>query len=354
MYLFRISTWHSLVVHVLLLLIIAAAIALPIERDTAERQEDQRIAARAGPSDRNTVVPTSFVKIMPNPSPTDRLFLQREAKTALQWADAATPKDYVLSVRVGGHAERYKERRADVWVLAFIPDETLKEKRTIQVLGYRTIRDTAPQSDFRWTRQVHTQHKKSVYGALVTVSPQHPHYDIATLKMSEETKANLTIDMREDVDEYRIDKLPSALSIYQFAVRVRHQLAKPKYRDIVDVQSFDISKSSEFGQAFNEMVKEKGTGAGDALSEEEDKWEWELYERIESGAVVLEDSLKLYNRDILEEFWDEADPVLQYIGDQDIWDEERRERLALGESFQARSGSELGHTNPGRNRTTGR
>ncbi|KAJ3836169.1 hypothetical protein F5878DRAFT_643752 [Lentinula raphanica] len=350
MYLFRISTWHSLAVHALLLLIIAAAIALPIERDTAEPREDQRIAARAEStesSNRNTAVPTSehrnFVQIMPNPSSESQATTKRRQratgpreKTKTRDREAkTTPKDYVLSVRVGGHAERYKGQREDVWVLAFIPDETLKEKRTIQVLGYRTIRDTAPQSDFRWTRQVHTQNKKSVYGALVTVSPQHPHYDIATLKMSEETKANLTIDMREDVDEYRIDKLPSALSIYQFAVRVRHQLAKPKYRDIVDVQSFDISKSSEFGQAFKEMVKEKGTGAGDALSEEEDKWEWELYERIESGAVVLEDSLKLYNRDILEEFWDEADPVLQYIGDQDIWDKERRERLALGESFQA-------------------
>ncbi|KAJ3826884.1 hypothetical protein F5880DRAFT_1541449, partial [Lentinula raphanica] len=170
----------------------------------------------------------------------------------------------------------------------------------------------------------------------VTVSPSRLNFTIGTVTMSQETRAELGRDMRAAVDDYRVDKLPNVPSIYQFAVLLRRQLDKVKYRGTVTVHSFNISDSSEFGKAFDEMVRKKGTGAGDELSEEEDKWEWELYKRIqnrwewelykriESKAIILENSLWLHhNHDIFEELWDEIHgllPAQLAPAEQDIWD----------------------------------
>ncbi|KAJ3771330.1 hypothetical protein FB446DRAFT_773149 [Lentinula raphanica] len=61
-----------------------------------------------------------------------------------------------------------------------------------------------------------------------------------------------------------------------------------------------MTKSPEFGKVLDGMVREKGTGAGGVLSKEKDEWEWEVYERIKlGGAVILEDSSKRQNRDVL-------------------------------------------------------
>ncbi|KAJ3715799.1 hypothetical protein C8R42DRAFT_645666 [Lentinula raphanica] len=65
-----------------------------------------------------------------------------------------------------------------------------------------------------------------------------------------------------------------------------------------------MTKSSEFGKVLDGMVREKGTGAGGVLSKEKDEWEWEVYERIKlGGTVILEDSSKRQNRDVLEDLW---------------------------------------------------
>ncbi|KAJ3754952.1 hypothetical protein EV360DRAFT_73277 [Lentinula raphanica] len=210
------------------------------------------------------------------------------------------PKVFVLSAWVGGHAilPNPPDQSQAQLVMALVPQEVLMKKRTMAVLGYRTIRDPASQSDFKWTRQVMPKHQKAMNGAEFTVSPLHRHYDIATLRMSSKIKSALSQAMRADIDEYRIDKLPNILSDYQFAVLLQLQLAKPK---------FDISKTSEFGKNFEYMVKMKATGAGGVLSKEVDVWEWELYERVASGDVDLETSLRKHkNQDILEELWNEV------------------------------------------------
>ncbi|KAJ3715801.1 hypothetical protein C8R42DRAFT_779011 [Lentinula raphanica] len=153
------------------------------------------------------------------------------------------------------------------------------------------------------------------------------HARVSAVKISENTQVYLTEHITEQVTNSRSDKLPNVLSIYEALLLNRKFLKN---------FSFDISKSSEFGKAFDEMVREKGTGVGRVLSKDRDEWEWELYERIKDGAIALDDNLlDRKNEDILEKLWGEVHPLSRYVNDQEDWDEQRRERLALGGSLQS-------------------
>ncbi|KAJ3715850.1 hypothetical protein C8R42DRAFT_216675 [Lentinula raphanica] len=70
MHLFRIVfMWRSLAVHVILLSIITAAIALPIGTDTTETGNEQEIVARSGEAgSSSTYGQREFVKILPKPT----------------------------------------------------------------------------------------------------------------------------------------------------------------------------------------------------------------------------------------------------------------------------------------------
>ncbi|KAJ3968279.1 hypothetical protein EV361DRAFT_926757 [Lentinula raphanica] len=145
---------------------------------------------------------------------------------------------------------------------------------------------------------------------------------IGTVTMSPITKSAVTQDMGAEVQKNRLDKLPNVPSIYQFLNLLHDQLTGLKYSLTVTDHEFDISESSEFGNAFKQMVSKKGTGAGEVLSEdpEKDQWERELYKRIESRDIILEESLKKQNSDIFEKLWNEIQlPDWAFKG-QDAWD----------------------------------
>ncbi|KAJ3715854.1 hypothetical protein C8R42DRAFT_645707 [Lentinula raphanica] len=337
--LFRLFTWHLLAVHVVILSMIAAAIVLPMDSSMTQsdgtRKRDRETAGldAAGLSSDTAVAISSQSRDSHTPTSTNQRPPKKQRKTESNDVTKTCEfqtilKEYVIAVVIGGHAKQSAavDPTAD-WVIAFIPSEYYlvqpSRKQNPKATGYRTIRNTASNSHFKWKRQVNTKHPKSINGAQVTVSPSRLNFTIGTVTMSQETRAELGRDMRAAVDDYRVDKLPNVPSIYQFAVLLRRQLDKVKYRGTVTVHSFNISDSSEFGKAFDEMVRKKGTGAGDELSEEEDKWEWELYKRIQSKAIDLERSLDVHNnRGILEDLWDEVKILSQYVidGHWDVYD----------------------------------
>ncbi|KAJ3972592.1 hypothetical protein EV361DRAFT_127928 [Lentinula raphanica] len=220
------------------------------------------------------------------------------------------------------------------WVVAFIPPEAedpSQSDREVDVWGYQTTKDedTAPKGSVlkQWKRTVGQSTQRSLYGAHTTLTSADRVVKIAAVKISENTQVYLTEHITEQVTNSRSDKLPNVLSIYEVLLLNRKFLRN---------FSFDISKSSEFGKAFDEMVREKGTGAGRVLSKDRDEWEWELYERIKDGAIALDDNLlDRKNEDILEKLWGEVHPLSRYVNDQEDWDKERRERLALGGSLQS-------------------
>ncbi|KAJ3838305.1 hypothetical protein F5878DRAFT_725414 [Lentinula raphanica] len=379
MYLLRtVFTRRSHAVHLLQLLsMIATAFALPIDSDTTERRTEQRIAARvftAGPSSHNRA--SGHRELAPNLNPKNTILLSElsiaagniivsEDTIVRESTIAQTPRqtrtseaftrvqDWVISVIIEGGAKMWTEKKKAIknghenwvqkkevdpnarWLMALIPLEQLSQIGVShqRVKDFQTIRDTASQSDFKWTLLIVDSQGPKGAKTYIDLKNTDLIFVIGRVAMTAGTRRVLTRDMREELRQYRSDKLPNVPFIYQ-SLCVYYALAI-KHPDLV-FHSFDISASTEFGRAFKEMVKEKGTGALEKLSKEEDQWEWELYERIQSGHVVLKESLWEHNnKDILEDLWDEVHPLLQYVNDPEEWDKERRERLALGESFQS-------------------
>ncbi|KAJ3754954.1 hypothetical protein EV360DRAFT_73280 [Lentinula raphanica] len=223
-------------------------------------------------------------------------------------------KIFTFAVYIGGRAEWAKDPDMSRfhwgdWLIGITPPDLFKQKAP-RARGYRTIRDRASQSNFKWEQQrLGSKSPTSVNGAAIAVTQQHTYFVIATLEMSEKTKNDLNNAMRPVIDQHRIDKIPTILSIYQYAVLFQRKLAEKEFRDIVKIiGKFDISETSPFRKAFNRMVKKKATGAGDVLQEKEDIWEWELYEQVEHHGpdVILEKSLDRQNRDILEDLWNKV------------------------------------------------
>ncbi|KAJ3771331.1 hypothetical protein FB446DRAFT_789699 [Lentinula raphanica] len=327
MYPFRLHTWHSLAVNGLLISMFVTAIALSIESDRTELRIKQRIAAEgneAGPSYHNAVVPISatprkFTGEPRNPSPkkakTSQPRLSRTAQAR------STPKEFIVGVIIkngmeqvtqNGQEEWVRKEKLDPnadWVMAFIQPEQLSQSRIhkVRVWGYQTFRDTvSDESIFNpWKAKVTdgvTAHP-SLYGVRVSLSRKDLFLPVGTVKMSENAKSDLTRVMIEDLDQSHSDKLPDVLSIYDVLFISGKRMGK---HSRITVVSFDMSESSAFGEAFDEMVRAKGTGAGRVVSAG-DKWEWELYERVKSGTITLRQSLvKRKNQDILEDLWNEV------------------------------------------------
>ncbi|KAJ3715855.1 hypothetical protein C8R42DRAFT_680560 [Lentinula raphanica] len=304
--LFRLFTWLSLVVHVIILSMIVSAIALPT--GSAKRKQWKKKPKINGES---------------------KFTLNPVASNAVRTTsgDKLTPKTYTIAVRVESYEMVLK---ASDWVMVLTPSEDQsqrdheKNRQSFrQVWGYQTIRDQEVLSvpnHFKWKRHLSNDRPTGLNGVYVII-PNKRLLKIGTVTMSPDARTGLTSTVRAEVEKYRVDKLPNVPSIYQLCLL--YEKAFKEHAEVT-IHSFDISESSEFGRAFNQMVREKHTGVGDILSEKEDRWEWELYKRIESKAIILENSLWLHhNHDIFEELWDEIHgllPAQLAPAEQDIWD----------------------------------
>ncbi|KAJ3769819.1 hypothetical protein FB446DRAFT_746457 [Lentinula raphanica] len=336
MHLFRIVfMWHSLAVHVILLSMITAAIALPIGTDTTKPTKEQEIAVRddeAGLSSHQNAVADTSQQPPPRKKrktaasdpqqPTERTSETSKTldKILSEAQEKTIPREYIIAVVIEhgnvlidrNHPQKWVEKKEvdpDAnWVIAVIPVGTSVNPR---VQGYQTIRDMVLESKFKWKRcQTVNKERPGVYGTRLTLINSHLVLEIGRVTMSQNTRAVLAKQMGVVLDQYLIDKLPNVPSIYQFLL-LFHQVASEflladKHRVKIS-GSWDLSESSKFGVIFKKMVGKKGTGANGILSEERDKWECELYKRISSGAIKLDDSLWIYkNKDILEALWNEV------------------------------------------------
>ncbi|KAJ3715805.1 hypothetical protein C8R42DRAFT_680425 [Lentinula raphanica] len=277
MYLFRIIfTRCSLVVNGLLISMIATAIALPVElAPTEQRKGLQKIAPKGSKEG----------------SSGDHLgFSAAEDEI----------RDYEFAAVLLGKRTSLHPITAD-WVMTIIPSFYLTGSNH-KSYGYRTIRD--PNSS-GWTRQIPWRSKMTVTGARIRVSPSRTRYTIAKLRMSPRIKSLLTQAMGVAVNENHTDKLPNIPSGYQYALLLRKQLNEPEFLHTVEIVSFDISETSEYGKVFTDMIKNKRMGGRKVLNKGTDPWEWELYEQIEHyGPVnILEKSLDSQNRYLLEGSW---------------------------------------------------
>ncbi|KAJ3836172.1 hypothetical protein F5878DRAFT_274168 [Lentinula raphanica] len=319
MYLFRlVFTRHSLVVNIMFLSLITAVIALPPGRP---RKEQPRI----GESTFRVNLPSNTVATSSGPP-------RKKSKTTKPKTNpsSATTKSnsssdkikYIIALIIEGEEGKAVDPSdpLTIWTVVFL---TVEDQGLIgnEARGYRTIRD--PESPvFKWKRQVDEFQPSNVNGARVVMSKERLVLKIGTVTMSPITKSAVTQDMGAEVQKNRLDKLPNVPSIYQFLNLLHDQLTGLKYSLTVTDHEFDISESSEFGNAFKQMVSKKGTGAGEVLSEdpEKDQWERELYKRIESRDIILEESLKKQNSDIFEKLWNEIQlPDWAFKG-QDAWD----------------------------------
>ncbi|KAJ3715833.1 hypothetical protein C8R42DRAFT_712350 [Lentinula raphanica] len=310
MYLFRLFTWHSHAVHVLLLLMITAAIALPA------RPRKENVANEIGESVSQWDLSGGTSSGPP----------QKKQKSEAV-TPRLTPKKHWIGVIIESGLDDPKAN----WVFVSVPEKDL-HKDNSRLVGYATSKNHHP-SMTKWSRQVKSANPSGVNGAMVTMSKDHPSLliEIGSATMSLNMRNNLAIDMRKAVDTHRCDQLPDVPSIYQYAVLYEEAM---KNRG-VEIHHYDISQTSAFGMAFARKVDEKGTGAGGVLSEEVDKWEWALYERIKNGgADVLRISLGKYNKDILEDLWDEVYKLPRgFLDNQDIDDEEYKDPMTWGKAL---------------------
>ncbi|KAJ3833801.1 hypothetical protein F5878DRAFT_713047 [Lentinula raphanica] len=330
MYLFRnIFMRGSLAVHVLLLLIIATAIALPMSSSTKSSEKPQKRAGKKARPD-VTVPSTSNARTLKKlkmagsgfneAGPSGSInFAIAEAFDAKSFETPSKPQELIIAVIIEG-GEKLWTRGEEVssqanWFMAMLPVEQLanidddSDEHRVRVVAYRTIRDMASHSNYKWARQHASNRLHDVYGRQVELSKNYLILEIArvTTKIPiSNIRHSLARSMRNNFYEYRSDKLPNVPSIYQSLILLHNATLHEPGVAHVEPEILNVSKSSDFGKAFYQMVEKKGTGVGQELSVEQ-KWEWELYERITSGDVNLETSLwKHKNHDILEDLWDEV------------------------------------------------
>ncbi|KAJ3715834.1 hypothetical protein C8R42DRAFT_216416 [Lentinula raphanica] len=356
------STWHSLVVNVLLLSTIASAMALPIEPDPTEPRIEQKIVARggkAGSSNQDAAVATASKRLRSSGSneagasgqdasaqPTEQS-PKKPKKPKVRSSGTSEAKATLREVIVGviiknGMTKVTTEEDKEIWVkkdklepdarclMALIPSElalrwsqSASDKGLEQVTGYQTTKNPSSPSNFKWERTIDRVHGGSIYGARTTLYPADRIIKIATVEMSQNLKTSLTKDLIQKVTQSRSDKLPNVLSIYELLLHMMRSL-KDEYGINVD---FDMSPDSEFGEAFWEMLGENGTGEGRVLAETGEDWERELYRQIMVGDIRLDDALlDSGNKVILETLWDKV----HLVNNQDDWDEERRKQLERG------------------------
>ncbi|KAJ3769817.1 hypothetical protein FB446DRAFT_746443 [Lentinula raphanica] len=332
-------TWRSLAVHVLLLSVITTVIALPINSSTKSSEETRE---RDGKKARSDLTVSSS-----NPESHDNTRTPKKQKTAGSSSNEAGPsgnvdiaiaeasdaksseapstlQELIIAVIIEGGKELWN-RGEDVnaeatWFMAIVAVEQFarigRKKDRPRVYAYQTIREGRTEGNMesqfnsKWTRRrIATKNQNDLYGKQIDLSPQHLIFEIARVTTTSELRTirhKLFQVMRQRFGEYRSDRLPNVPSIYQSVLLLHNAtLHEP---DVIAVQpkTLEISESSGFGKAFYKMVEKKGTGVGQKLSVKE-KWEWELYQRITSGAIVLKDSLLEHkNKDILEDLWDEV------------------------------------------------
>ncbi|KAJ3771327.1 hypothetical protein FB446DRAFT_773146 [Lentinula raphanica] len=255
--------------------------------------------------------------------------------------DLVKLKTYVLGVAI--REKSHDDEKAD-WVAVMVPEEDVPPSTSgKRFFGYQTLK--SPNSDNEWHRRVLSGRKIGLNGASVTLSKNLRFLRIGSAIMSEDTKGRLSTDVRTEVDEHHVDRVPNVPSTYQFVILLHRQM-ESKYKDRVEILDFDFSESSEFGKAVKDMVEKKGTGTGEVLSEERDKWECALYERIKNGGVAatLEKSLGLKNEDILVDLRNEVDPFPGLSNNQDEWEKERAKRLALERLFNRQGNRQGSHS----------
>ncbi|KAJ3769818.1 hypothetical protein FB446DRAFT_746454 [Lentinula raphanica] len=353
MHLFRIVfMWRSLAVHVILLSMITAAIALPIGTDTTEPGKEQEIVARSGEAGSSSAYgQREFVKILPKPTqPKSKQAIRPRPKPRRPQQQPTGPKkprthdskaraipiEYIIGVIIEDGKKMieleedgevmYIEKEAEEvdpnsnWVVALIPVEDLNREDSWTVTGFQTIRDSTD-SVTRWKRKVKPGKLNALNGVSVRMYAGNLILEVARVTMTENTRSHqLANFMRKNVQEHHIDKLPNVPSIYQFLLLFREVESDEELKPLIKFsEGWAMSESSSFGKTFKQMVNKMGTGAREVLSET-DKWERELYERIKSGQVKLDESLKCHNRDILEDLWNEDLPFWAHSANQDIDD----------------------------------
>ncbi|KAJ3833799.1 hypothetical protein F5878DRAFT_388138 [Lentinula raphanica] len=270
MYLFRIIfRRRSLAVHVFLLSMIATAIALPMVKSKSKPHKKPGIprikasTGQAGSSGQYSV----FSAVL--------CFFWQSGEVIPE-GELEGNEDYEFAAVMSGHKSSASDPTMAQWVMALIPSVYLTPtnedlKFQPRVFGYRTIRD--PNSS-EWTQQTSAQSTTLVTGTRLTIYPTRFRYTIAKLRMSPRTKGLLTESLGGVVNENHTDKLPTIPSGYQYALLFEKQLKKPEFKHIVKIISFDISETSEYGEAFTDMIKNKCLGGGKVLNKETDRALW--------------------------------------------------------------------------------
>ncbi|KAJ3744552.1 hypothetical protein EV360DRAFT_76579 [Lentinula raphanica] len=378
MYLFRNSTWHSLLATTLLLSMIATGIAAPMapkkrlktsQESTAESSTSNAVAKISSLQDEPTRGDAPGIA-KPMPPKKKSKASQTQSKAGSSSGDAtgiATPippreklntsqeseaesstlkKTYSLKdepTRVEGA----KRRTWEVYVIIhggaafdYIDPTALISvifrevgKNPSHSLGYRVDRDWNSKTHFKWHLMTQKKGKKKgkstapsedggnkdqLFGVAVRKSTDHREILIATATYPDWVKPIMFKHMRRAVKNYRLGQLPNTVSTFQFLYLLQGEFEMLQKSDetVFTVTKFDFSA---YEPIFENMLRFKGTGAGECLDEERDRWEWALYERIESGQINLIGSLERNNAEILEELWDkvhwESDPLLvQNVG----------------------------------------
>ncbi|KAJ3713298.1 hypothetical protein C8R42DRAFT_293925 [Lentinula raphanica] len=264
MYPFRNSTWHSLVASMLLLLMIAAATAAPMDPERTGSLEAEAEDSRPVKKPKKSYHPPPVVEKY-------SLFMSLPL-----WKTSLDEKTQTLS-----HIDQ-----TAVLSVGWKPVNEIP--KSIRV--YRTKRDLETLWKLDDSRG---QSSNGVFTTTITASNQY-FLEIGTVSMTQRIKWDVIKYLGEEIKSRRLGELPSLLSIYEFLILLEGFFRQAKYKATTEPEIY-ISETSAFKKAFDEMIEKRGTGAGEVVTTEEMPWEWELYNRIQDGknrgVDVVRDSL---------------------------------------------------------------
>ncbi|KAJ3778728.1 hypothetical protein FB446DRAFT_712885, partial [Lentinula raphanica] len=136
-----------------------------------------------------------------------------------------------------------------------------------------------------------------------------PPVVLGTAKMPKWLRTKAISQVAEQVLEHHINKLPNAISLYQYQTLVRSVLTKfTKPPESLQAPGFQFTcYLSEHVGLFKQMVEKGGTAAGFELGNDM-LWERELYRNVTEGKFedVINEMLENKNEQVLKdkEFWD--------------------------------------------------
>ncbi|KAJ3972499.1 hypothetical protein EV361DRAFT_867674 [Lentinula raphanica] len=295
MHLCRIFTWHLFVANFMLILLMISAAPIPFPLTSQLPSESKKR-------------PFSEFSVE---DAADSHTVASEQQRAYK---PETPQNYYIIVyprwfhQLTVKRKKPNDPKMVTWTAGLVPAKDRSDLSSKLFQGYQTQWESPCQWKIAGVEKNGKHRQGDLNGATVRISKK-TEYPPIFIGNATTTKSALRNKIFPTVHAAVIgnhsDIFPNPVSTYQFLIHLEKVLEEfsPNKLNIkpplVTNLNFDISDSSDFVKAFNEMIRKKESAAGFQLDSRH-PWELDLYNRIETGKLKVPQMVENKNKEEME------------------------------------------------------